>query len=105
MPVNKIIATTDFPSLIHNAEVCGEIVKWGNNNGYPLQKAKLIAKLEAYVGFAPAYMVVARRKPPIPGGWTVTVEKYEPETRIIPVNVKKVKKAMAVVTMKSISLF
>ena len=93
MPDNKIIATTDFPSLIHNAEVCGEIVKWGNNNKYPLQKAKLITKLDAYVGFAPEYMIVARRKPPIPGGWTVTVEKYEAETRVIPVNVKPVKKA------------
>jgi len=88
---DKIIARTDFPSLIHNAEVCDEIVKWGNNNNYPLQKAKLITKLDAYVGFAPEYMIVAKRKPPVPGGWTVTVEKYEPETRIIPVNVKKVK--------------
>jgi len=93
MADKKIIARTDFPSLIHNAEVCGEIVKWGNANKYPLQKAKLITKLDAYVGFAPEYMIVAKRKPPVPGGWTVTVEKYEAETRIIPVNVKKAKSA------------
>ncbi|MFA7067398.1 MAG: hypothetical protein WC127_00330 [Acidaminococcaceae bacterium] len=92
MENNKIIAQTDFASLIHNAEICGEIVKWGNANNYPLQKAKLITKLDAYVGFAPEYMIVARRKPPVPGGWSVTVEKYEPETRVIPVNVKTVKK-------------
>ena len=91
MDDNKIIAQTDFPSLIHNSDICVEIVKWGNANNYPLQKAKLVTKLDAYIGFAPEYMIVARRKPPIPGGWTVTVEKYEPETRIIPVNVKTVK--------------
>jgi len=91
MEDSKIITQTDFASLIHNAEICGEIVKWGNANNYPLQKAKLITKLDAYVGFAPEYMIVARRKPPVPGGWTVTVEKYEPETRVIPVNVKAVK--------------
>ncbi len=91
MADNEIVAQTDFASLIHNAEICGEIVKWGNANNYPVQKAKLITKLDAYVGFAPKYMIVARRKPPVPGGWTVTVERYEPETRVIPVNVRAVK--------------
>ena len=91
MTDNIIIAKTDFPSLIHNADVCAEIVKWGNANNYPLEKAKLITKLDAYIGFAPKYMIVAKRKPPIPGGWSVTVEEYVPETRVIPVNVKPVK--------------
>lgn len=88
MAENEILVATTFPSVIHNNEVCDEIVKWGAANGYPVKKAKLINALEAYVGFTPEYMIVARRKPPVPGGWDVTVEKYEPETRIIPVNVK-----------------
>lgn len=83
-----ILATTKFSSVIHNNEISDEIVKWGNANGFPLVKAKLQNKLDAYVGFAPEYMILARRLPPIPGGWNVTVEKYETEERIIPLNVK-----------------
>ena len=49
----EVLAKTTFSSVIHNNEVCDEIVKWGNANGYP-----------------------------------VTVESYEPEERIIPLNVK-----------------
>lgn len=60
----------------------------GHANGYPLHKAKLHNKLDAYVGFSPKYMILAKRLPPIPGGWDVTVESYEPEERIIPLNVK-----------------
>lgn len=88
--MSEILAETTFPSVIHNNEVCDEIVKWGNANGYPLQKAKLYNKMDAYVGFSPdGYYVKANRLPPIPGGWKVVVEKYEPEVRIIPLNVKK----------------
>ena len=88
MAENEILATATFSSVIHNNEICDEIVKWGAANGYPVKKAKLSNALEAYVGFTPEYMILAKRQPPIPGGWDITVEKYEPETRIIPVNVK-----------------
>ena len=71
----EVLAKTTFSSVIHNNEVCDEIVKWGNANGYPVTKAKLHNKLEAYVGFSPEYMIL-------------TVESYEPEERIIPLNVK-----------------
>lgn len=85
----EILAETKFSSVIHNNEVSDEIVKWGNANGYPLLKAKLYNKLKAYVGFSPAgYMIKAEKLPPIPGGWRVTVEKYEAEERIIPLNVQ-----------------
>ena len=84
----EVLAKTTFSSVIHNNEVCDEIVKWGNANGYPVTKAKLQNKLDAYVGFSPEYMILAKRLPPIPGGWDVTVESYEPEERIIPLNVK-----------------
>lgn len=90
MAENKILATATFSSVIHNNEICSEIVKWGAANGYPVKKAKLINALEGYVGFTPEYMILAKRQPPIPGGWDITVEKYEPETRFIPVNVKVV---------------
>ena len=85
----EVLAKTTFSSVIHNNEVCDEIVKWGNANGYPVTKAKLQNKLDAYVGFSPEYMILAKRLPPIPGGWDVTVESYEPEERIIPLNVKQ----------------
>lgn len=82
------LAETTFPSVIHNNEVCEEIVKWGNKNGYPLQKAKLYNKMDGYVGFSPdGYYIIATRLPPIPGGWQVLVEPYEAEERIIPLNV------------------
>lgn len=90
MSENKVLAVTTFSSVVHNNEVGAEIVKWGNANGYPLQKAKLSNALEGYVGFAPEYIIIARRQPPIPGGWDVAVESFEPETRTIPVNVKEV---------------
>ena len=88
--MSEILAETTFPSIIHNTEVSEEIVKWGNNNGFPLLKAKLYNKMNGYVGFSPDnYYIIATRLPPIPGGWKVVVEKYEAEDRIIPLNVKK----------------
>ena len=70
--MSEILATAEFSSVIHNNEVCDEIVKWGNANGYPLTKAKLYNSLGgAYVGFAPGYMIKATRRPPVPGGWDV----------------------------------
>lgn len=62
----EVLAKTTFSSVIHNNEVCDEIVKWGNANGYPVTKAKLQNKLDAYVGFSPEYMILAKRLPPIP---------------------------------------
>ena len=88
--MSEVLATAEFSSVIHNNEVCEEIVKWGNKNGYPLTKAKLYNSLGgAYVGFAPGYLFKATRRPPVPGGWDVTVETYDAETRIIPLNVNK----------------
>lgn len=88
--MSEVLATAEFSSVIHNNEVCEEIVKWGNKNGYPLTKAKLYNSLGgAYVGFAPGYLIKATRCPPVPGGWDVTVETYDAETRIIPLNVNK----------------
>ena len=88
--MSEILAETTFTSVVQKNEVCDEIVKWGNANGFPLQKAKLYNKMDSYVGFSPeGYYIKANRLPPIPGGWKVVVEKYEPEERIIPLNVKK----------------
>ena len=88
--MSEVLATAEFSSVIHNNEVCEEIVKWGNKNGYPLTKAKLYNSLGgAYVGFAPGYLIKATRRAPVPGGGDVTVETYDAETRIIPLNVNK----------------
>ena len=88
--MSEVLATAEFSSVIHNNEVCEEIVKCGNKNGSPLTKAKLYNSLGgAYVGFAPGYLIKATRRPPVPGGWDVTVETYDAETRIIPLNVNK----------------
>lgn len=43
--MSEILAEATFPSVIHNNEVCEEIVKWGNKNGFPLQKQNYIIKL------------------------------------------------------------
>lgn len=84
-----VLKTGVLSSIIHNNEVGEEIVKWGAANGYPVQKAKLHDALGGYVGFGLNYYIKAKRQPPIPGGWDVIVEGFEPETRIIPLNVKK----------------
>ena len=42
----EVLAKTTFSSVIHNNEVCDEIVKWGNANGYPVTKAKLQNKFQ-----------------------------------------------------------
>ncbi len=87
--MSEILAETTFPSIIHNNEICDEIVKWGNANNFPLIKAKLNNKMEGYVGFSPDnYYIKATRLPAVPGGWKVVVESYEAEERIIPLNVK-----------------
>lgn len=52
-------------------------------------KAKLFKAFGTYCGFSPKYFIRADRRPPIPGGWDITVEDFEPETRIIPLNVDK----------------
>ncbi len=82
-----VLKTDSLPSMIHNNEVSEAIVKWGNENGYPLQKAKMFKPFGTYAGFSPTYFIKVERKPPIPGGWDLTVEDFEPETRIIPLNV------------------
>ena len=86
--MSEVLVTDSFPSVIHNNEVCDEIVKWGNAKGYPVKKAKLYNAFGAYIGFTPEIMIKAVRRPPVPGGWDVTVESYEPEERIIPLNVQ-----------------
>lgn len=84
-----VLKKGELSSIVHNNEVSDEIVKWGNANGYPLEKAKLFKAFGTYCGFSPSYYIRADRRPPIPGGWDITVEDFEPETRIIPLNVDK----------------
>lgn len=88
--MREVLAEATFPSVIHNNEVCDEIVKWGNANGFPVQKAKLYNKMDGYVGFSPDnYFIKATRLPPVPGGWKVVVHTYQAEERLIPLNVTK----------------
>ena len=84
-----VVKKGELPSVIHNNECSEAIVKWGNANGYPLIKAKMFDAMGTYVGFSKNYFIRADRRPPIPGGWDLTVEEFEPETRIIPLNTDK----------------
>ena len=84
-----VVKKGELPSVIHNNECSEAIVKWGNENGYPLIKAKMFDAMGTYVGFSKNYFIRADRRPPIPGGWDLTVEECEPETRIIPLNTDK----------------
>jgi hypothetical protein len=63
------------------------MVKIGKERGYPIHKAKLYKQLGKYAGFAKDYMISAEKLPPIPGGWRVLIESFEPQTREIMVNV------------------
>lgn len=89
MPETKIIEETTFKSFIHNNEVCEEIVKWGKENNYALEKAKLYKDLKAYIGFGEGFFIKAIKLPPVPGGWAVTVEEFEPTNRTIALNVEE----------------
>lgn len=72
----------------------------GNANGYPVTKAKLQNKLDAYVGFSPEYMALSKTAAAYSGGWDVTVESYEPEERIIPLNVKPKQERSTALSLK-----
>jgi hypothetical protein len=84
---SRILFETALPSVIHNNEIAAEMVKIGKERDYPIQKAKLYKQLGRYAGFAKAYMISAEKLPPIPGGWRLLIESFEPETREIMVNV------------------
>ena len=71
-----VVKKGELPSVIHNNE-CSEA------------KAKMFDAMGTYVGFSKNYFIRADRRPPIPGGWDLTVEEFEPETRIIPLNTDK----------------
>lgn len=83
------LVETTFPSIYNNTDISDAIVAWGNKNGYPLQKARKMDKMGGYVGFSKDYYILAKRLPPIPGGWGVTVESFEPTEKILALNVDK----------------
>ena len=41
----EVLAKTTFSSVIHNNEVCDEIVKWGNANGKHRSRLGLLGRL------------------------------------------------------------
>lgn len=41
MIMAEVLAKTTFSSVIHNNEVCDEIVKWGNANGLSCYESKI----------------------------------------------------------------
>ena len=47
-----VVKKGELPSVIHNNECSEAIVKWGNENGYPLIKAKMFDAMGTYVGFS-----------------------------------------------------
>ena len=59
--MSEILAEATFPSVIHNNEVCEEIVKWGNKNGFPLQKAKLYNKMDGLIAPTPDFYSIRRQ--------------------------------------------
>jgi len=84
-----ILTETTLPSIYNNNDICDAIVAWGNKNNYPLQKARKMDKMKGYVGFSTNYFIIAKRLPPIPGGWEVTVESFEPASKVIALNTDK----------------
>lgn len=85
---DKVLFETTLPSMIHNNEITKELIKIGQEQNYPIVKAKYYTKLEKYAGFGLNYMIVADRLPPVPGGWNVQIVPFEPEKRQVMVNVK-----------------
>lgn len=83
----KILFTTILPSYIHNDEIVKELVKLSKEQNYPVEKAKLYKKLEKYAGFGTDYMVTAKKKPPIPGGWDIEITSFVPEQKQVMLNV------------------
>ncbi len=91
MSYNVLFKTT-LSSIIHNNEICDELIKIGKEQNYPITKAKFYKKLEKYVGFGEKYMVTAKKLPPIPGGWDVEIISFEPQERHIMVNVSLIER-------------
>jgi len=85
---DKVLFETTLPSMIHNNEVTKELVRIGQEQNYPIAKAKYYTKLETYAGFSVDYMIIANRLPPVPGGWQVQIKSFEPQQRQVMVNVK-----------------
>lgn len=73
----KILYTTNLPSIIHNDEICAELVKISVREGYPVQKAKWNNALDKYVGFSLEHVITATKLPPIPGGWAIEISAFE----------------------------
>ncbi len=73
----KCLYTVQLPSIIHNNEICEELVKISAREGYAIKKAKWNNTLEKYVGFSREHMITAEKLPPIPGGWHVEVSGFE----------------------------
>lgn len=83
----KVLYETTLPSIIHNDEICAELVKISLRENFPVQKAKFSNKFEKYVGFGANYEIYADKLPAIPGGWKVSIVEFEPEEKYLLVNV------------------
>lgn len=83
----KVLYETTLPSIIHNDEICAELVKISVREKFPIQKAKFSSKLEKYVGFGANYQISADKLPAIPGGWKVSIIEFEPAEKHLLVNV------------------
>ena len=84
----KVVLKATLPSIIHNREITGELLKFGKEKNYPIQKAKLYTQLGKYAGFSKDYMVTAEKLPPIPGGWGLEIVSFTPEEKQIMLNVQ-----------------
>lgn len=89
----KVLYETTLPSIIHNDEICAELVKISLRENFPVQKAKFSSKLEKYVGFGANYKIYADKLPAIPGGWKVSIVEFEPAEKHLLVNVTSKKNA------------
>ena len=85
----KLLFETTLTSVVHNNEIAAELVRIAKEQNLPVQKAKFYKPLEKYAGFARDYIIAAQKRPPLPGGWIVRIEGFEPEERVFMVNVER----------------
>lgn len=80
---NKVILEDSVSSVVSRGELPSFLKKFSDDKGYPIGRVRWHEGQERFLGYGQGYLVAAKQRPPIPGGWILTIEKAKVEKRII----------------------
>lgn len=96
----EVLFTDTLPSTVYQEEIAKYLQNYACEKNFPVKSVKFKKKMDGYVGFSLDYYIIAKRLPPIPGGWEVQVHKFIPQQRKVVVAVKLDKDEKPVPTFK-----